>query len=61
MSQYFLKTYKSFGERVKVELDLLSYATKAQLKNATEVDTSKLAVKSDLASLKAKVDEIDFD
>ena len=40
---------------------MLSYATKAELKNATEVDTSKLAVKSDLASLKAEVDEIDVD
>ena len=38
-----------------------SYATKADLKNATGVDTSKLADKSDLASLKAEVDKIDVD
>ena len=36
-----------------------SYATKAELKNATGVDTCKLAAKSDLASLKAEVDKID--
>ena len=31
------------------------------LKNATGVDTSKLAAKSDLASLEAKVDKIHVD
>ena len=34
-----------------------SYTTKAELKNATEAETSKLAAKSDLASLKVEVDE----
>ena len=34
---------------------------KAELKNATGVDTFKLAATSDLASLKAEVDEIDVD
>ena len=33
------------GGRVKVELDLFNYATKAYLKNATGVDTSKFAKK----------------
>ena len=60
-SQYFRKPYRSFKGNVKVDLDLSSYATKADLKNATGVDTSKLASKSDLASLKAKVDQIDVD
>ena len=40
---------------------MCSYATKADLKNATGVDTSKLAAKSDLVSLKAEVDKIDVD
>ena len=61
MSQYFPKPYRTFGVNVKVELDLSSYATKTDLKNATGVDTSKLAAKPDLASLKAKVDKIDVD
>ena len=36
-----------------------SYATKAKLKNTTEIDASKLVAKYDLATLKAKVDKID--
>ena len=42
MSEYFPKP-KFSGGRVKVELDLSNYATKADLKNITGVDTSKLA------------------
>ena len=38
-----------------------NYATKADLKNATGIDTSKLAAKSDLTSLKAEVDKLDID
>ena len=48
MAQCFPKPYKSFGGNVKVELDLSSYAKKAELKNVTGVDTSKLAANSDL-------------
>ena len=36
-----------------------SYVKKAELKNGTGVDTSKLAAKSDLPSLKAEDDKID--
>ena len=42
MSQYFPKPYRSFEGNVKVELDLSSYATKAELKNATGVDKSEI-------------------
>ena len=38
MSEYFPKP-KYFAGRVKVELDLSNYATKADLKNATGVHT----------------------
>ena len=38
-----------------------NYATKNNLKGAIEVDTSNLAAKSDLASLRAEVDKIDID
>ena len=61
MSQYFPKAYKPFGGDINVKVDLSNYATKADLKNATGIDTSKLAAKSDLASLKAEVDKIDVD
>ena len=62
MSQYFPKLCRSFKGNVKVELDLYSYATKAELKNATGVYTTILAAKSNLAfkRLKAEVDKIDL-
>ena len=52
---------KSFGRRVKVELDLSNYATKADFKNATGMDTSKFAKRIDLASLKSNVNKLDID
>ena len=39
MSEYFPKP-KSLGENVKLKLDLSNYAIKADLRNATRVDTS---------------------
>ena len=60
MSEYFSRP-KSLGERVKVELDLSNYATKADTKNATGVDKSKFAKKVDLASLKSNVDRLGID
>ena len=59
MSQYF-PPYRSFGSNIKVELDLTSYATKADLKNLTHVDVISFASKTNLASLKSEVDEIDI-
>ena len=59
MSEYFPEPKSSRG-RVKVELDLSNYATKADLTNATGVDTSKFAKKVDSASLKY-VDKLDID
>ena len=38
--------------------DLFNYSTKADLKNATGVDTSKFAKKVDLAHLKSDVDKL---
>ena len=49
------------GGRVKVELDLSNYATKRDLKNATEVDTSKFAKQVDLANLKSTVGKLEID
>ena len=61
MSQYFPKPCKSFEENINVVLDFPSYATKAYLKNSTGVHKSKLAAKSDLASLKAELDQINVE
>ena len=44
MGEYFPEP-KSFGGKANVELDLSNYATKADLKSATGVDTSKFAKK----------------
>ena len=52
---------KIFRGRVKVELDLSNYATKADLKTATGVDTSKFAKKVDLVNLKSNIDKLDID
>ena len=46
MSEYF-PTPISFAGRVKIELNLSNYATKAGLKNETDVDTSKFAKEVD--------------
>ena len=61
MSQYFPKPYEPFGRDINVNVDLSNYATKADLKNSTGIDTSKLATKSDLLSLKAEVDKLDIE
>ena len=61
MSQYSPKLWERLSRNIKVELDLSNYATKADLKGATWVDTSNLEVKWDLPSLKAQVDKIDVE
>ena len=60
MSEYFPKP-KSFGANVKVELGLSNYATKADLKNATDVDTLDFAKRIDLVNLKSDVDKLGID
>ena len=59
MSYYPL--YKSSSNNTKVKLDLTNYTTKTDLKNITHVDVSSFASKTNLASLKTKVDKIDVD
>ena len=61
MSQYISKTYERFGGDINVNVDLSNYTTKADLKNATGIDTSNLALKSNLAKLKAEIYKIDVD
>ena len=59
MSEYFSEP-KSSGERVKVELDLSNYGTKADLKDATGVDTLNFAKKNNSANLRPDVDKLDI-
>ena len=61
MSQYFPKPYEPFGGDINVKVDLSNYATKADIKNISHVDTSSLALKTNLAHLKTEVDKLDID
>ena len=61
MSQYFPKPYEPFGGDINVKVDLSNYATKADIKNITHIDTSSFALKTNLASLKTEVDKLDTD
>ena len=49
---------KTYYRNVKVELNLSSYATKLELKKATEIVTSYFALKSNLARLKLDIDKL---
>ena len=48
-------------ENIKIKTDLSNYATKADIKNITHVDTSDFALKTNLSSLKTEVDKLDID
>ena len=61
MSQYFPKPYKPFGGDINVKVDLPNYATKADIKNISHVDTSSFELKTNLASFRTEVDKLDID
>ena len=61
MKQYFPKPYEPFGGDISVKVDLSNFATKADIKNISHVDTSSFALKTNLASLKTEVVELDID
>ena len=60
MSEYFPKP-QSHEENIKVKIDLSNYATKADIKNITHVDTSGFALKTNLSNLKTEVDKLVID
>ena len=55
MNQYFPKPFRSFGGNANVKVDLSNYATKTDLKNVTNVDTSSFVLKTNLANLKTEI------
>ena len=61
MSQYIPKPYEPFDGDINVKVDLSNYATKADIKNISHVDTSSFALKTNLANLKTEVDKLDID
>ena len=58
MSQYFPKPYEPFGGDINVKVNLSNYATKTDLNNATHVNVSSFALKSNLAKFKTEVDKL---
>ena len=61
MSKFYPEPYEPFGGDINVTVDLSNYATKTDLKNATHVDTSSFALKTNLATLETEVDKLDID
>ena len=61
MSQYFPKSYEPFGGSINVKVNLSNYATKTDIKKILHIKTSSFTLKSNLASLKTKVDKLDID
>ena len=55
MRQYFPKPFEPFTGDINIKVDFSNYASKTNLKNGTGIDTSKLAAKSHLVSLKLKM------
>ena len=60
MSQYFPKPYEAFSGDINVKVDLSNYATKADIKNISHVDTSSFALKTNLANLETEEDKLDI-
>ena len=64
ISQYFSKPFKNFGGCINVKVDFLSYATKADIKNISHIDTSSFSLKQlsfNNRSLTTEVDKLDID
>ena len=61
MSQYFPKPFKNFGRNINIKVDLSNYATKADIKKISNVNTSSFTLKTNFSSLKREVDKLDID
>ena len=55
MSLYFPKPCELFGGDINVKVDLSNYATKSDIKNISQIDTSSFALKTNVANLKTEV------
>ena len=61
MSQFFPKPYEPFDGDINVKVGLPHYATKTDIKNISQIDTSSFASKSNFADLKTEVDKLHID
>ena len=59
MSKFYPEPYEPFGGDISLTVDLSNYATKADLKNVTHVDTSSFDTSTVHDKLVAKVNNID--
>ena len=56
MSQCFPELYEPLVGDINIKVELSNYATKADVKNISHIDTSSFALNSNLASLKNEID-----
>ena len=61
MSQYFPQPYGAFSRDINVKVNLSNYATKADIRNITHIDTSGFALKTNLSYLKTEIDKLYID
>ena len=61
ISQYFPKQYEQFDWDINVKVDLSYNATITDIKNISHIDTSRFALKLNLATLKTQVDQLGID
>ena len=52
-------SFNIYGGYINVKVHLSNYATKADIKNITHIDTSSFAIKTSLANLKSEADKLD--
>ena len=60
MKKHFPKPFRNFGRNINVKVDLSNYATKTDIKNISQVDTSSFALETNVANLKTEVDKLDI-
>ena len=60
MSKFYAEPYEPFGGDISVKVDLPNYATKADIKNVSHIDTSSFEFKTNLANSKTEVDKLDI-
>ena len=57
---YYPETESHIRDKVKVVLNMPSYATKKELEHAACIDTSDLAAEKNFIALKAKINRLDI-
>ena len=61
ISKDFPELYEPLGGDINVTVDLSNYATKTNIRNISNVDTSGFALKINLTNLKTEGDKLDLD